>query len=260
LEGAPGSGEQEIRAEVLASYRGTFEEGFELHSFPFDVQPLHVKLNVEQDAGVEMECLKEDSALGRRMEHSWANNEWSYLDYKISKAHQHPLNHAGKGLTARLFVSCRVQRHARSYLIRIVGVVGLICLLSVCIFVIDPKNIQDMIGHSFMMLLTLTTYSLVVGDILPNLGYLTFMDSIVLIAFFFLTLVALQVTWIGWFFREEGFTRRLVSKSVNDEGGADDGSMDLEETMKDWGDFLRTSIELMLEEPIKTRLKFKYND
>ena len=48
---------------------------------------------------------------------------------------------------------------------------------AVCILVIDASDdLPDMVGHAFTMLLTLTTYSLVVGDIVPNLGYLTVLD------------------------------------------------------------------------------------
>jgi hypothetical protein len=30
--------------------------------------------------------------------------------------------------------------------------------------------------------------------------------------------------------------------------------------MKDWGDFLRSGITLMLDDPVNTRLRFKYNN
>jgi len=196
LEG--GSGQQkELRAEILISYRGTFEERFELQSFPFDVQPLHVKLEAEQEPGVQMVRLPQDDNMGARLSNKWGISEWKFLDYKV--AHAHSQGGHAQGLSARFFVACRVRRHARSYLIRIVAFVGLICLLSLCIFVIDAtQDLPDMIGHSFMMMLTLTTYSLVVGDILPNLGYLTMLDQIILISFFFLAIIVLQIAWLGW--------------------------------------------------------------
>lgn len=195
LEGGQG---RELRAEILVSYRGTFEERFELQSFPFDVQPLHVKLHVEQESGVEMEMKDEDTIeddLTLRLRKKWGNTEWNFLDLRAQYAHKHKIS---RGVVARLFVSCRVRRHARSYLIRIVGVILMICVLTVCIFVIDvTEDLPDLVGHSFMMLLTLTTYSLVVGDILPNLGYLTVLDSIVLISFAFLFFVVLEITFLG---------------------------------------------------------------
>lgn len=193
---------RELRAELLMSYRGVFAEQFELQSFPFDVQPLHVKLTCEQDYGVEMErCQASEELMQSRLQKKWMNTEWKLLDFKVQEAHKSKgLSSAGgRAMAARLFVSCRVQRHAWSYLIRIVGVVLLICLLSVCIFVIDPADaIAEMVGHAFMMMLTLTTFSLVVGDILPNLGYLTVLDFIILFCFVVLAIIVLQVTYLGW--------------------------------------------------------------
>jgi hypothetical protein len=212
---------RELRAEILITYRGVFEELFELQSFPFDVQPLHVKLHVEQDGDTEMVLLdkadeamqihgkvsqrsvskfvSEDTSIRERLKKKWKSSEWKFLDARVAAAHQKKGFGRHSGCAARLFVSLRVQRQARSYLIRIVGVVTLICFLTLCIFVIDAEgDLADMLGHSFMMMLTLTTYSLVVGDILPNLGYLTVLDQLTLISFVFLALVITQIAWLGW--------------------------------------------------------------
>merc|ERR1712070_368514 len=178
----------------------------ELQSFPFDVQPLHVKLHVEQEEAVEMEMKNKDSVgedLSERLRKKWGNTEWCFLDLQARSAHK-AKSIGSRGNVARLFVSCRVQRHARSYLIRIIGVILMICILTVCIFVIDPMDdLPDMVGHSFMMLLTLTTYSLVVGDILPNLGYLTVLDHTVLVCFAFLACIVMQVVYLGQESKEE---------------------------------------------------------
>lgn len=163
------------------------------------MQPLHVKLSVEQDENVEMERLPDkDTVLTEKLKKTWGNSEWIFLDLRAQHAHTNNVTGSRSG-AARLFVSCRVRRHARSYLIRIVGVVLLLCTLSVCILVIDASDdLPDMVGHAFTMLLTLTTYSLVVGDIVPNLGYLTVLDQFVLVSFGFIAIVIMQITWLGW--------------------------------------------------------------
>merc|ERR1711981_609082 len=102
LEG--GKAERELRAEILIHYRGTFEERFELQSFPFDVQPLHVKLSVEQeDTLVEMEMSDPgdlEETLSSRLNKKWGNTEWFFLDLRARSAHKSKAH--GHGAVARL--------------------------------------------------------------------------------------------------------------------------------------------------------------
>jgi len=196
--------QREIRAMIVVNYRGTFTENFELHAFPFDIQGLHVKLHVDQDSSVEMVRDvgdgKKDERMTSILSKGWMITEWRFLDLRCRSAE----TKCGQGApnsrsAARMFIICRVQRYARSYLIRIMGVIILICLLSSTIFVIDPMDaLGEMVGHSFMMLLTLTTYSLVVADILPVLGYLTLLDNFVLLSFVLLSFVVFEVAFLGW--------------------------------------------------------------
>ena len=64
---------------------------------------------------------------------------------------------------------------------RILGVLAIILLLSLCIFAIPPDG--DRLGNALTVLLTITAYTLVVGDSLPTLGYLTFLDQFTLISY-----------------------------------------------------------------------------
>merc|ERR1719265_814289 len=193
---------REIRAMVVVNYRVTFTEKFELHSFPFDVQGLHVKLQVEQEASVEMVTetrTDQDERMSAILCKDWMITEWKFLDFQCRDAQRSKgMDGCRKTCVAHMFLICKVQRYARSYLIRTMGVVLMICLLSSAIFVIDPAEaFGEMVGHSFMMLLTLTTYSLVVADILPVLGYLTLLDNFVLVSFAILAMVVVEVAFIG---------------------------------------------------------------
>ena len=58
----------------------------------------------------------------------------------------------------------------------------LIVLLSFSIFWFDIKSIQDRINVSFIGLLTITAYQLVVGDFLPHVAYFTLMQGIIIIS------------------------------------------------------------------------------
>lgn len=56
----------------------------------------------------------------------------------------------------------------------------LIVLLSFSVFWFEIKSIQDRLNVSFISLLTITAYQLVVGDFLPHVAYFTFMQGIVI--------------------------------------------------------------------------------
>jgi len=204
-------GKRCIHAHIVITYHGVFAEKYEMEAFPFDVQPLHIKLRAVQETDVTMVLIRDQSKhLMESLRLNWMISEWKLLDICCLDVQQELIDREpslkmkttmmnfSSGTETRMHVVCTVQRHARSYLIRIVGVLLLINMLSICIFVIPLDEFQDRIGHSFMMLLTLTTYSLVVGDILPALGYLTFLDKVILVCFGFLAMVVLQITFIGF--------------------------------------------------------------
>ena len=55
------------------------------------------------------------------------------------------------------------------------------------------------LSNSFTVLLTITAYTLVVGDCLPTLGYLTFLDRFTLSAYFLCGLLILELTAMALF-------------------------------------------------------------
>ena len=91
-----------------------------------------------------------------------------------------------------------------AYLVRILGILGVICFLSIAVFVISPSEFHDRLGNVMTVLLTITAYTLVVGDNLPPLGYLTFLDYFTLIAYAFSSLEVVQITLIAVLDPEDG--------------------------------------------------------
>ena len=58
----------------------------------------------------------------------------------------------------------------------------LIVLLTFSIFWFDIKSIQDRINISFIGLLTITAYQLVIADFLPHVTYFTLLQGIIVIS------------------------------------------------------------------------------
>jgi hypothetical protein len=88
-----------------------------------------------------------------------------------------------------------MDRISYVYIMRIVFINLLIMVLTLCIFVLDVRDdLGDRLGHAFTMLLTAVAYSLVVGDSLPTLGYLTWLDEYIFGTYSFLALVVIEFT------------------------------------------------------------------
>lgn len=60
------------------------------------------------------------------------------------------------------------------------------------------RHTFDRIGVTLTLMLTATTYSLVIADGLPTLGYLTFLDKYILGTFAFIALVSSEIIVIEW--------------------------------------------------------------
>ena len=73
----------------------------------------------------------------------------------------------------------------------------LIVLLTFSIFWFDIKSIQDRINLSFIGLLTITAYQLVVGDFLPHVAYFTLMQGIIIISFSFISFSIIISMWMN---------------------------------------------------------------
>lgn len=85
-------------------------------------------------------------------------------------------------LSSTFVVSINVSRKPGFVIRTVMMPLLLIVLLSFSIFWFDIKSIQDRINVSFIGLLTITAYQLVVGDFLPHVAYFTLMQGIIIIS------------------------------------------------------------------------------
>jgi len=115
------------------------------------------------------------------------NQEWDLLGSAEVHAQRHPH-------MAQVHVAAKMQRTSTAYLARILGVLLVILVLSLSIFSLDVKAHADRLGNAFTMLLTITAYTLVVGNCLPTLGYLTFLDQFTLASYFLVSLLILEIS------------------------------------------------------------------
>ncbi|CAK0879540.1 unnamed protein product [Prorocentrum cordatum] len=162
--------------------RGTFHEKMELQRFPFDVQELKMLVGVGgADACTQVLAPEGDIDIAA-VEGSWTFQGQS----------QGLLQQSG-----RICAFCCFKRDPTSYMLRVIFILLLINILTLGLFALDPvESAPDRMSIAITMLLTAVAYTFVVSGCLPELGYLTMLDKVVLMTFCFLAIVIIQVVMI----------------------------------------------------------------
>ena len=105
----------------------------------------------------------------------------SYFDYNLS------CEYYDSGIQVNLFV----ERNYNYFLTKILIPILLILIISWSVFWIRPNLIEPRLTVGIVCLLSLIAYNFVVDDDLPRLSYLTVMDLMILLSYFFSTLPTL---------------------------------------------------------------------
>ena len=166
---------------VLRSINATAKTHMDLTYYPFDSQKLKLKFGVfgydtdhivleAQDIHVPTGGLTDTA------------EEYFLTGYTYSSITTNA-NILGYGKSSSTFVvDIDVSRKPGFVIRTVIGPLLLIALLTFSIFWFDIKSIQDRVNVSFIGLLTITAYQLVLGDFLPHVAYFTLIQGIVIIS------------------------------------------------------------------------------
>jgi hypothetical protein len=110
--------------------------------------------------------------------------QWELTGLRASSGEQ-SAPYAGKGGTASTFVvSIDVERQSFFMVRLVLFPVVLIVMLSWSVFWMDRSSLGDRINVSFIGILTVVAYQMVVSGILPQISYVTLMHGILNFSFF----------------------------------------------------------------------------
>jgi hypothetical protein len=76
---------------------------------------------------------------------------------------------------------------------------ALIVMLSWSVFWMDQSSVGDRVNVSFIGILTVVAYQIVLSEILPRISYLTMMNGFLNVSFFVMcagVVVSLRVSWL----------------------------------------------------------------
>ena len=174
----------------------TAKTEFNFFRFPFDRQRLEAVFELLgfDNSQVVLQVEPETTDLARS---EIRIPQWSITGISMS-TQDRPASYAGhRGVASALVVRVDVQRQSL-YVSRLVTLpLILIVLLSFAVFWMDRSSLGDRISVSFIGILTVVAYQLVMSEILPRIASITWMNGFLNISFLTMVGAVLVNLWVG---------------------------------------------------------------
>ena len=106
-----------------------------------------------------------------------------------------------------------IERNYTYFLLKIYLPILIILLVSWSVFFINIRDLEARLTVSIVCLLSLIAYTFIIDQDLPKLSYLTIMDYIVLVSYFFSTLPTLESIFIRNIFNYNENLALKINKS-----------------------------------------------
>ena len=163
------------------SYRqrvwGPFSLPMDLREFPFDRQVFEIRMVASGYAPEEVRFVpdpKQSSGLAPK----FSQPEWNVLQWRLDRTPYEVF--VGGASDASFAFIFDAERKKGFFVLKIIFPLILIVAMSWVVFWIDPKEAGIQIGVSMTSMLTLIAYRFMVGNLVPNVSYLTRMDFFIL--------------------------------------------------------------------------------
>ena len=102
-----------------------------------------------------------------------------------------------------------IERNYMYFLSKIYLPIIIILLVSWSVFWINPKEIEARLTVSIVCLLSLIAYTFIVDKDLPKLSYLTIMDFIILLSYFFSSIPTIGTIYVNLFNNDNVKVKRI---------------------------------------------------
>jgi len=165
-----------------------FSTNFDFSRFPFDNQVLQFELWSEYPSTlVELvpdliampiykETLYTDDSSSIQVP-GWKIKEVDYYNYDYEENDKLPYQ--------GFFVDIYIERQSSYYLFKIILPIIFILVISWSVFWVRGSQIEAKVNITIVCLLSLIAYNFIIDEDLPKLSYLTFLDSFILLSYFY---------------------------------------------------------------------------
>lgn len=171
----------------------------DLRAYPFDRQQLEAVFEV---LGFdEEEVVLQPTAAGSVLAPSGAAElrvpQW-HLERVGTSIRSLRAPHAGsRGVASTFVVRIDVERKSLFMIRLVVAPLFLIVVLSWSVFWMDQSSLGDRVSVSFIGILTVVAYQIVLSEILPRISYLTLMNGFLNMSFFVVCASVVVSLWVG---------------------------------------------------------------
>jgi hypothetical protein len=158
---------------------GSFSQPLNLRDFPFDHQTFNVQVVAVGYEQNEVKLVRDTdyvSGIAKKLSVAdWTIIEWRAepFDYKTVPGRRSP---------AGFLFAIKAQRKVEYYVMKIILPLVFIVMMSWAVFWIDPKHEGTQITVAMTSMLTLIAFRFAMGSSLPEISYLTRMDSFILVS------------------------------------------------------------------------------
>ncbi|MEO0563652.1 MAG: hypothetical protein AAF125_16220 [Chloroflexota bacterium] len=166
-------------AEYEERFGVTLEADYDLRQFPFDQQTLRIEIESLAWSEAYLQFHADDAKIGFRED--FAIPEWEVIDVRT---HLEDVQEIRDGEPFSEFVmEIDVRRQPGFYIWKVFVPLTLIVMLSWSVFWTLEETLTSSLTISFTGILTVVAYQFVLGDALPRISYITFLDAVLLFAF-----------------------------------------------------------------------------
>ena len=157
---------------------------YQLKAFPFDRQILIYKfVGITYEQYLDIDNLSE-----QRISHFLKNTSipgWKITDYSfVNGLYQGP-TFATDQYVSEMNIKIEIQRSYEFYIFKIIIPILLILMICWSVLWIAPTELESRLTITIVCLLSLIAYNFVIGEDLPKLSYLTVMDYLILLSYFY---------------------------------------------------------------------------
>lgn len=173
--------------EYAERFSVSLEGNFDLSLFPFDSQTLQIK--IESLAWSEEYLVFHEADNMIAFSDQFVLPEWHWNPDKDLSYRVEEIKEIRDDVPFSEFVvDLNVHRLPGFYILKVFMPMALIVALSWAVFWMDESSLGERLGISFTGLLTVVAYQFIVGDTLPRLSYITFMDALINYSFVLMAL------------------------------------------------------------------------
>ncbi len=165
-----------------------FSANFDFRRFPFDTQVLSFELWSEFPSTlVEIAPEPISMPVYKETKYSWEDDNIQIPGWDLTKVDYYNYSYVDNdGLPYQgFYVDLTIKRQSSYYLFKIILPIIFILVISWSVFWVRGSQLEAKVNVTIVCLLSLIAYNFIIDEDLPKLSYLTFLDSFILLSYFY---------------------------------------------------------------------------